>query len=128
MSDKPTYNENLFKGAPSSKFEYARQLRKQLTEAEEKLWQHIRNRKVNGAKFRRQHALKHYVLDFYCHEAKLAIEIDGGIHSEKENLSYDKNRTNVLEELDIKVIRFTNEQVMKDLGRVLNEIEKALKR
>jgi very-short-patch-repair endonuclease len=122
MVDRPTYKENLFKGAPASKFGYARNLRKELTEAEEILWQHLRNRKVNGAKFRRQHPIKHYVLDFYCHEAKLAIEIDGGIHDVKENTSYDENRTAVLKELGINVIRFSNEQVMNNTVAVLDEI------
>jgi very-short-patch-repair endonuclease len=77
---------------------------------------------LKGKKFRRQHALDKYVLDFYCHECKLAIELDGVIHDEKMNRQYDEARTSVLNDWGITVIRFRNEEVMNQTGKVLDKI------
>ena len=126
MSNKLPYKENLFKGAEPTKFEFARKMRQRLTDAEEKLWQQLRNRKINGAKFRRQHPVSFYVLDFYCHEIKLAVELDGEIHETKTNKEYDNNRTQVLYELGITVLRFTNTEVEKDITNVIKEINSHL--
>jgi len=82
----------------------------------------LRNRKILGFKFRRQHPLDKYIADFYSHEAKLIIEIDGGIHNQLDSIEYDKNRSYELEELGIKVLRFTNEEVNESLGMVLDVI------
>ncbi len=95
------YNDNLHKNANPKLYEYGRALRKETTEAEDKLWQYLRNKKVNGLKFRRQHPLHNYIADFYCHEAKLVIEIDGAVHTTKDNAEYDKGRTYELQELII---------------------------
>lgn len=121
------YNDKLFKGAGAKLFEFSNILRKTQTEAEEVMWQNLRNRKVLGFKFRRQHPLDKYIADFYCHEAKLVIEIDGGIHDLPEHQEYDKKRSSDIEEMGIKVIRFTNKAVNEDLQEVLNAIKNYLK-
>ena len=122
MPYNKNYIENLHQSATPSTFQNAHDLRHNETNAEKKLWQLIRNRQINGRKFRRQHAIANYVLDFYCHECKLAIELDGSIHDLKENKQYDAARTNVLNELQITVLRFRNEEVMKEVESVLKRI------
>ncbi len=108
---------------PKQLLENARELRKNLTEAEELLWQLLRNRQLNNLKFRRQHPLKAgFILDFYCAESKLGIEIDGGYHNQKEQKEYDAERTKIIQEYGIRIIRFTNEQVLLNIEQVLNDI------
>ncbi|MCX2574801.1 endonuclease domain-containing protein [Pedobacter sandarakinus] len=120
------YGDELFKGANAKLFEFSKVLRKTQTDAENLIWQSLRNRKVLGFKFRRQHPLDKYIADFYCYEAKLVIEIDGGIHDQNENAEHDKNRTYELEELGITIIRFTNEMVNSNLDKVLSTIKSYL--
>jgi len=117
------YGEDLFKGANAKLFEFSKALRKAQTEAEDIIWQELRNRKLLGFKFRRQHPLNKYIADFYCYEAKLVIEIDGGIHNQLENREYDKNRSHELQRIGIEVIRFTNEQINCNLNEVLMAIK-----
>ena len=121
MSDKK-YNYNLHKGTHASTYQHARELRQTETDAEKIMWGFLRNRKLKGKKFRRQHALANYVLDFYCHECKLAVELDGNFHGEKEQQEYDTARTNLLNEHDIKVVRFWNKEVMNEPEKVLEKI------
>ncbi len=115
--------ENTFFGASSGIFENARNLRHRLTAAEKILWEKIRNRKLRGLKFRRQHPIKKYIADFYCAEYKVVIELDGGIHNNSEVKDNDQVRTHDLEKSGICVIRFTNEEVMGDVCGVLKRIE-----
>jgi len=122
------YGDDLFKGANHKLFEFSKILRKTQTDAEIIIWQCIRNRNILGFKFRRQHPLDKYIADFYCHEAKLIIEIDGGIHNQVDNKEYDKNRSLELHELGINVIRFTNEEVNENLEKVLNVIRGVLQK
>lgn len=82
----------------------------------------IRNRQLKGKKFRRQHAIAHYVLDFYCHECKLAVEVDGSYHKSEEAREYDKGRTALLNAHGITVLRFWNKDVMKEIEKVLEKI------
>ena len=107
-------------------FENARFLKQVQTKAEEALWKRLRNRKLEGRKFRRQHPIEHYIVDFYCHESKLVIEVDGKIHELNDNPDYDKNRTQDLISFGLKVIRFTNEQVLNNIEVVLKEIKSNL--
>ena len=110
-------------GLPPKLLKNARELRKNQTDAEELLWQLLRNRKLNNWKFRRQHPLSAgYILDFFCAETNVAIELDGAGHSEKEQLQYDKDRTEVLNEYGIRVIRFSNDEVLNDRDKVLQKI------
>jgi len=111
---------------PSQLLANARELRKNQTDAEELLWQLLRNRQLNNLKFRRQHPLKAgFVLDFFCAEANLGIEVDGGYHSKKEQQEYDIERTKIINEYGIRIIRFSNEQVLTNTEQVLKEIATA---
>jgi very-short-patch-repair endonuclease len=126
MQSEKDYAENLHSGAGKSIFENARNLRQTETPAEKIMWQHVRNRKINGRKFRRQHPFDKYILDFYCHECRLAIEVDGGIHDEKFNKEYDTIRTADLNDAGIRVIRFRNDEVINNIDGVIKRIEDLL--
>lgn len=126
MSISDEYADNLHKGAKASTFENARLLRQKETAAEKKLWPYLRNRLLKGRKFRRQHAVANYVLDFYCHECKLAVELDGAIHNEQMNRQYDIARTELLNSMKITVIRFRNEEVLNNVESVLEKIAEYL--
>jgi len=97
-------------------------LRRSETEAEKLLWQALKNRKCAGLKFRRQHPFGWFVLDFYCHERALAVEVDGGIHKNRDVKRHDINRTSELENMGVRVIRFTNEEVIGEIEEVLKKI------
>ena len=120
-----SYNDNLHKEAVGKLYQFGRELRKELTEAEKLLWEELRNRKLNGLKFRRQHPLDKFIVDFYCNEKKLVVELDGGVHNEKINKEYDEARTAMLAGLNVIVLRFKNEEVTKDLKEVLKKISDA---
>jgi formimidoylglutamate deiminase len=101
----------------------ARELRKDSTEAEAHLWSYLRNRKLEGYKFRRQQPIEGFILDFYCDVGKLGIEIDGSVHSLKEIADYDEQRTRFLNEFGIRIIRFSNKQVLENTKVVLSKIK-----
>lgn len=122
------YEENLNYGASPDLIGKARDLRKVMTEAEKVLWVKLRGKKLGGFKFRRQHPIIHFIADFYCHEVKLVVELDGGIHDDPEIKEYDINRTAEIERLGIMVIRFSNKEVFEKLDRVLKEIENECKK
>jgi very-short-patch-repair endonuclease len=105
----------------------ARELRKDLTPAEEKLWARIRNGQLNGAHFRKQHAVGTYIVDFFCAKSKLVIEVDGDSHFEPEQAKYDQERTEWLnEQKEYRVIRFTNDEVHHQIEAVLEKTLKSL--
>lgn len=110
-------NERLTRGK-------AKRLRKNLTDAESKLWRHIRLRQVGGFKFRRQHPVGPYILDFACVEKLLAVEVDGGQHG--EYVDYDFRRSAYLETHGYKVLRFWNSDVLKNIEAVKEVIFAAL--
>jgi very-short-patch-repair endonuclease len=83
----------------------------------------LRNRRFQNYKFRRQHPIDRFIADFYCHQARLIIEVDGGVHDLDSVAEHDAGRTFELEAQDIKVIRFTNEQVLISLEKTLCQIE-----
>ena len=118
----------LHLGADEEVFRKAHDLRHPMTEAEKLLWDKIRNRKLQGLKFRRQHPIHYYIADFYCHEKRLIVEVDGGIHTDEAVKEHDENRTAELDRLGITVIRFTNEQIFGQLEQVLKEIVKFTQR
>jgi len=120
LTDK--YLAQLHHGATSAIHQNARELRHRQTEAEAKLWSLLRNRQVKGKKFRRQHAIAGYVVDFYCNECKVAIELDGNFHVDAESRARDKSRTASLNEIGIVILRFWNADVMKDSTTVLQKI------
>ena len=102
--------------------ERVRSLRRSSTDAEALLWRFLRARQVAGAKFRRQHQFGLYILDFYCEKARLAIEVDGGQHFEPARQEYDAERTRYLEADGVRVLRFTNSEVLTETEAVLGQI------
>jgi very-short-patch-repair endonuclease len=104
----------------------ARLLRNKATDTEHILWRHLRNRNFAGYKFRRQHPLDCYILDFYCPTAKLAIELDGGGHNYRVAQIRDRARSEFLAGEGIIVLRFWNHQVRRELDGVLQAIWFAL--
>lgn len=107
--------------------EFVKQNRSKPTAAEEKMWELLRDRRLENYKFRRQHIIGKYIADFVCIEHKLVIEIDGLIHQLPENKESDEIRTNWLESIGFRVIRFTNDEVLTNLEKVINEIKNSLK-
>jgi very-short-patch-repair endonuclease len=116
----------LHLGANEEQFQTARSLRHEMTEAEKVLWNELKNRKLNGLKFRRQHPIHYYIADFYCHEKKLIIEVDGEIHKNRDIREHDENRSAEFERLGIRVVRVTNEQVLNSLGEVIDTIKRTI--
>ena len=109
---------------PSYIIELAKDLRNNMTESEQLLWSVLRMKQFDGYKFRCQHPVYRYILDFYCHEKRLAIEIDGIVHeSQKE---YDKYRDEFLESLDIKTLRVKSEDVLNNIEVVKKKIKEYL--
>ncbi|MBU1097015.1 MAG: endonuclease domain-containing protein [Bacteroidetes bacterium] len=98
-------------------------LRNRPTQAERHLWRYIKHRQLAGFKFRRQHSIGNYIVDFYCPEIKLIIELDGQPHFEKEGIEYDKIRTTYLESIGLQVKRFENREILLDTDRILKELE-----
>jgi very-short-patch-repair endonuclease len=115
----------MFYGASPDIIEKAAQLRKNMTNAENILWEFLRKHKVIGLRFRRQHPISLFIADFYCHAIKLVIEVDGGYHKNREQKAYDIGRTAELNEFGIDVIRFTNQEIENEFSRVKQEIIKA---
>ncbi len=107
--------------------ERRKQLRKNLTSAEATLWKHLQKKQLKGRKFRRQHSISHFIVDFYCPKEKLIIELDGAVHLDFAQQNYDLERTKQLESLGFKVIRFENKLVFEDLNYVLQEISNHFK-
>jgi len=106
---------------------FRRKLRKQMTAAEVALWLMIKNKQLNGQRFLRQYSIGHYVVDFYCPKYKLAIELDGEGHFTDEGESYDAKRTEYLNSLGVRVLRFENFEVFQYPMRTLDEIKMYLK-
>ena len=102
--------------------DYRKELRKNQTEAEVKLWQRLRNKRLEGIKFFRQYSVGYYILDFYCPQLKIGIELDGGQHAQKENRVYDLERSSFFETKGIKIIRFWNNEILNHLELVLEKI------
>jgi very-short-patch-repair endonuclease len=111
-TERPSREQRLF----------ARKLRSQLTDCERLLWSRLRNRGLAGLKFRRQHPCPPYVLDFYCAELRLVVELDGGQHYDEAGLQRDRSRTAYLQRQRLEVLRFSNLDVLQNLEGVLTEL------
>jgi len=111
--------------SPKYIIELAREMRKNLTPTEKLLWNELQNKKLFGYKFRNQHPIFRYILDFYCHKCLLAVEIDGDIH--KLRRDYDDYRDNYLLSIGIKTLRFTNHDVINNMNDILGDIINELK-
>lgn len=120
--------------APKNIIEFARELRKEQTPAEKLLWEKLRNRKLEGLKFDRQfpivipvynHRSNYFIADFYCHQKKLVLELDGSIHLSKKISEHDAGRIHYMKQAGIKVLRFKNEEVLNNTEEVLKKIIEA---
>jgi very-short-patch-repair endonuclease len=118
MSDYPFFHD-----APPDSFERARQSRGNKTSAAKDLWKHLRKKQLGGFQFRRQHPVDQFILDFYCHEARLAVEADGFVHVPIDQKMYDQERDRIIHELGIKVMRFRNGEIFNSRSAVLNKIQ-----
>ena len=112
---------------PKTILRFARQFRGRQTDAEGRLWYLLRDRRLDAFKFRRQHPVDRFILDFYCSECKLAIEVDGGGHNASRQSLDDKERDRLLAQHGIQVLRFWNNEVLSNTEGVLEAIWEALK-
>lgn len=99
-----------------------KELRNNLTLAEVIFWQNVKNKQLSGRKFRRQTSVGSFIVDFYCPEEKLVVELDGEVHFNEESIKYDEERTKFLESNGLMVIRFENQEVLSDIDNVLNKV------
>jgi very-short-patch-repair endonuclease len=106
--------------------ETRRHLRKNQTYTEKIVWMYLRNRQMEGYKFRRQYSVDKFVIDFYCPKLKLAIEIDGSIHNEPDQKEYDVKRQEYLETFGINFLRLTNEEINGNPNAAFEKIEKTI--
>ncbi len=114
----------MFYNASPRIFENAKLLRENMTASEKILWDRLKCKQLLGLRFKPQHPIDIFIADFYCHQVKLVIEVDGGYHKNKDQREYDIGRESDLDKWGIKVIRFYNEDIENDIDRVLKEIEK----
>ena len=107
--------------------ERRKELRKSLTSAEATLWKSLQRKQLKGRKFRRQHSIENYIVDFYCASENLIVELDGAVHLDFAQQNYDEERTKELEALGFTVIRFENKLIFECLDEVLDEISTTFK-
>ena len=112
-------------GATSETFQIAERLRKNMTVAEKVLWERVRRNQV-GVRIRRQHPIWKFVADFYCHQVRMVIEIDGNIYLSFENKQYDISRDIVLDEFKIRILRFTNDDVLNETDLVIEKNKRTI--
>jgi very-short-patch-repair endonuclease len=110
-------------GAKPELFRYAQEMRKNPTESEKVLWNILRKFRNEGYIFRRQHPVDIFIADFFCHKLKLVIEVDGSVHESDQAMEYDDGRSGELEKYGLNIIRFTNEQVLKEPDNVTLQIK-----
>ena len=123
MRRNKTIDAEFFYGAKPEIFLRAGELSKNMTEAEKVLWKELSNKKLLGLVFRRQHPVNQFIADFYCHKIRLVIEIDGSFHNIETIKERDKGRDDEFDNLGIKTIRFTNNDVLSKLTFVLDSIK-----
>jgi very-short-patch-repair endonuclease len=117
---------DMYYGATPDTLDKAKVLRNSETKAEKLLWDKLNLKQFYGFKFRRQHAISQFIVDFYCHKLKLVIEVDGKIHNKPDNKDYDENRTIELEKFELKVLRFTNFEIENHMDKVLTVIRETI--
>ena len=120
---KRNIDRDMFYKARPNIFRKAEELRNNMTEAEKLLWERLSNKQL-GVRFKAQHPIEYFIADFYCHSAKLVIELDGEIHNQQKE--YDIGREAEMKEYDIKVIRFTNHEVFENIEGVMERIREYL--
>lgn len=107
--------------------EFRKELRNNATRSESMLWKALQRKQLENRKFRRQHSLGNYIVDFYCPSEKLIVELDGQVHNNFINERYDFQRSKYLERLGLKVLRFENDLIFKQLDMVLEAIKAEFK-
>jgi len=107
--------------------ERRKKLRKNLTSAEATLWKYLQRKQLKGRKFRRQQSIENYIVDFYCTSENLIVELDGSVHLDFAQQNYDYERTQNLETLGFKIVRFENKLVFENIDEVLEEISSYFK-
>lgn len=120
----PGRNYSSFGVMREIKRDFARNLRKEQTSAEVAVWKLLRNRRYLEQKFRRQHVIEGFVVDFFCREHNLAIEVDGGIHKTRKD--YDEVRQSLIESKGIRFIRITNEEIEREPKMLYSRIKQAI--
>ncbi len=116
----------MFYGAKPELFEFAKRMRNAPTETEKLMWQILNAGEFRQYKFRRQHPLSRYIPDFYSHSLLLVIEIDGGYHLKEEQKEYDVLKDDDLQNLNIKVLRFTNDEILEQPYKVLSNLKNTI--
>jgi very-short-patch-repair endonuclease len=116
----------MFYGADSKTLRAAAMLRKNMPLTELILWNKLKDRTLFNTKFRKQHPVFIFIVDFYCHEYKLVIEVDGDVHNDEVLSEYDISRTAELNKFGIKVIRFTNDQIIYNIDSVITKIHQTI--
>ena len=119
-------DKTMYFKATTETMNTARMLRENMVSAEKLLWVKIKGKQILGLRFRRQHPISIFIVDFYCHEARLVVEVDGKIHNQQ--LEYDDGRTAEMEKFYIEVIRFKNYEIEHDIDEVINKITERLKK
>lgn len=114
----------MFYDAKPHIFEKAKILWRNMTKAETKLWEYLKGKKMCNFGFRAQHPIDIFIADFYCHQLKLVIEVDGGIHQSMERIEYDIGREAELNNYGIRVVRSTNEEIEENINEVIERIKK----
>ena len=109
---------NMFYGAKKTIFVRAVELRNNMTPSEKVLWAELKKKEIFKARFKSQHPIGIFVVDFYCHKYKLVIEVDGDIHLREEVREHDDGRSHDIEKLGIKILRFTNKEVLENIDEV----------
>ncbi len=112
-------------GAPMEIFQIAERLRRDMTATEKIIWDRVCKNQL-GVRIRRQHPVWKFIADFYCHEVRLVIEIDGGIHLRSENKEYDISRDIILKDFKIEILRFTNDEVIDETDHGLEKIKRTI--
>ena len=113
--------KSMYYGAKPFTIAAAKILRDNMTTCEKLLWERVKQKQICGLRFRRQHPIDFFIADFYCHEAKLVIELDGEIHNQQRE--YDDGRSAEMEKYSIKVIMFNNSEIENNIEEVIKKIE-----
>lgn len=122
---KQRIQRTMFYGAKAHLFIKAKELRKNMTPAEQKLWDRLRKKQL-GVRFRAQHPIERFIVDFYCHQLKLVIEVDGDIHNFQNE--YDLGRNIEIEKYGIQVLRIKNSQIETNINKVIDTINEEIKK
>jgi very-short-patch-repair endonuclease len=123
MKKSRVIDYEFFYGAPPEIFFRASQLRNNMTRSEMLLWEKLRRKKIYGLTFRRQHPINLFIADFYCHKAKLVIEVDGSLHEIESYKTRDKGRDDEFEKFGLITIRFSNDDIIYDIDSVIKKIK-----